>query len=623
MNRCDIHNHTFFSNIRLIDALSSPKGLIDRAIDIGLKGVAVTDHECLSAHVQAKQYMDSIQEQHPDFKLMLGNEIYLVDERPCKEHYHFLLIAKNKKGHDMLNRLSSTAWYYMYSAKGMDRVDLLKSELEEVVLKNPGNLIRSTRCIGGELGKRVLALTAAEKKNDESEIRLQYNKIIEFILWNKKLFGSDFYLEIQPGISKEQIIVNNRIKSIAKAFEVKIIVTSDSHYLKPEDRIVHKNYLNSKEGDREVDAFYRDAYLHTNEDIIQKLALSDYSQEEVERIFNNTMEIYDKVEVYNFFHSQDIPTVEVKYYPKKDVRMPQYPNLERLYKSDDEQDRYWINECVTALYNKKLNDKKEYWEELEEEARVKTVIGQKLNTNMFRYPNTLKHYIDMMWDCGSIIGAGRGSSCAALNHYLLGITQLDPVQWNFPFFRYLNDERVELGDIDLDLAPSKKGQIIQNIKRERRHMFNDDMPQWVKDNLGCTLVATFGTEKTKSAILRRCRGYRSEEYPDGIEVDEAQYLSSLVPSTRGFVWDIKDVVYGNPEKDRTPVYPFISAVNNYPGLLDTIIAIGDVVKSRSSHASGVIFFDGDPFERMAFMRVPGGDGDIITQYDLHSAETLG
>lgn len=152
-------------------------------------------------------------------------------------------------------------------------------------------------------------------------------------------------------------------------------------------------------------------------------------------------------------------------------------------------------------------------------------------------------------------------------------------------------------------------------------MFNDDIPQWAKENLGCTLIATFGTESTKSAILTACRGYRSEDYPDGIEVDDAQYMSSLIPQERGFLWSIKDVIYGNEEKGRKPITSFINEVNKYPGLLDIIIAIDGVKNKRSSHASGVILFDNDPFEYCSFMKTP--KGEIIAAFDLHDLEYLG
>ena len=111
-----------------------------------------------------------------------------------------------------------------------------------------------------------------------------------------------------------------------------------------------------------------------------------------------------------------------------------------------------------------------------------------------------------------------------MNHFLLGITQLDPLEWDLPFWRYLNKKRLELGDIDLDLCPSKRPTIINEIKKERGKNFNSDIDDLSKENLGCTLIATFGTESTKATIGTACRGYRSEEYPDGIDPDTSAYL---------------------------------------------------------------------------------------------------
>lgn len=139
--------------------------------------------------------------------------------------------------------------------------------------------------------------------------------------------------------------------------------------------------------------------------------------------------------------------------------------------------------------------------------------------------------------------------------------------------------------------------------------------------MGCTLIATFGTESTKSAILTACRGYRSEDCPDGIDVDTAQYLSSLIPQERGFIWSLSEVVYGNEEKGRKPITLFINEVSLYPGLLDVMMGIEGLISRRGSHASGVIMFDEDPYEFGCFMRTPSGD--VITQYDLHMAEAAG
>lgn len=176
-------------------------------------------------------------------------------------------------------------------------------------------------------------------------------------------------------------------------------------------------------------------------------------------------------------------------------------------------------------------------------------------------------------------------------------------------------------DIDIDICPSKKGAIVDRIKEERGARFNSDINELSKKNLGCTLVATYGTEGTKSAILTACRGYRSEEYPEGIDNDESQYIASLVPSERGFLWSLSEVLNGNPEKGREPVAAFKAEVDQYPGLLEIMFGIEGLVNKRSSHASGVILFDEDPYEFGCFMKTP--KGEIITQYDLHDCEAAG
>ena len=171
------------------------------------------------------------------------------------------------------------------------------------------------------------------------------------------------------------------------------------------------------------------------------------------------------------------------------------------------------------------------------------------------------------------------------------------------------------------MCPSKRPKILNEIKKERGENFNKDIDELSRKNLGCTLIATFGTEGTRSTILTACRGYRSEDFPDGIDVDTAQYLSSLIPSERGFLWSLNDVVNGNPDKNRKPNKIFINEVNQYPGLLNIMQGIEGLINKRSSHASGVILFDEDPYEFGSFMRTP--KGEVITAYDLHMCEACG
>lgn len=422
---------------------------------------------------------------------------------------------------------------------------------------------------GGELSVNTLNLIHAERIGDKENAILAHNNIVNFVLWCKEIFGEDFYIECAPGGSKDQIEVNSRLVNIAAAFNVKMVIGSDAHYLKKEDRYVHEAYLNSKGGEREVASFYEYAYLQSNEEEKENLAKSGFIDAFVEQMYENSYEIYNKVEDYSLGHKQTIPHVEVTDYPKK-VLSPEliekFPILASMYNSDDKIERYWVNKCVNRLEKIGLKNK-QYLDRLEYEADIKRTISEKLETNMFAYPVTLQHYVDLFWECGSIVGAGRGSSCSGLNHYLLGITQLDPIKWNLPFWRYLNKERVELGDIDLDLNPSKRPLILQRIKEERGKNFNADIDDLSRKNLGCTLIATFGTEGTRSTILTACRGYRSEDCPDGIEVDIAQYLSSLIPQERGFLWPLSDVVYGNEEKGRRPNKTFLNEVQQYPRII--------------------------------------------------------
>lgn len=641
--RFEVHSHSEFSNIRLLDCINKIPALIDRAVEIGLSGIALTDHECLSGAPEANFYAQELLQKYPDFKVAIGNEIYLTPNREMgQKYYHFILIAKNKTGFRALRELSSRAWMNSYWDRGLERVPTTYNDLEEIVTKYPNSLIATTACIGGELSFQVLNLIKAEKHKEDSLIIEAHNNIVRFVLWCKKLFGEDFYIECAPGQSSEQIAVNKRLKSVAAAFNCKMVLGSDAHYLTKEDRFVHKAYLNSKGGEREVDAFYEYAYLQDENDIKENIIPSELNYDE---LVNNSYEIYNKIENYNIAHKQTIPKVKVKDYPHQPIKKEfaeNYPILTQMFNSEDKYERYWVNQCAEQLIKKQL-DKKEYWERLEEEADIKKTISEKLETNMFRYPIVLQHYVDLFWECGSTVGAGRGSSCSGLNHYLLGVTQLDPIKWDLPFWRYLNKERIELGDIDIDLCPSKRPLILQKIKEERGANFSSEIDELSRKNLGCTLIATFGTEGTKSAILTACRGYRGQGsgyttrvqggglvpesevgeiiYHDGIDVDTAQYLSSLIPSERGFLWPLKDIVYGNKNKDRKPINAFITEINKYPGLLDIAMAIEGLVNKRSSHASGVILFDEDPYEFGCFMKTP--KGEIITQWDLHKCEACG
>lgn len=611
----DCHAHTEYSNIRLLDSINHPKELIDRAIELGLSGCSITDHEALCSHMIVNKYAKEIKEKYPDFRIALGNEIYLTETRESgQKYYHFILLAKDELGYRALKELSSKAWYNVYVDRRMERVPTLKSELTEVMSKYKGHVVGTTACFGGELSTNLYGMALAQAANDNQMAKYYYDKACDFINYCLTTFGREnFYIECAPSTKNDQVIVNKKLLGVAKAYGLNMIVGTDAHYLKKEDRFVHKSYLNSKGGEREVDDFYEFTYLQSPAEVRANLYKSFEDEKVIDWIFDCSLKLKEQIDFYSLEHHQSIPEVNVKDYEKthwfnKEFE-EEYPILASLFESDNKQERYWVNQCFEALEKKGIGLDERYLARLNEEARVKRVIGEKLETCMFAYPNTLQHYIDLFWRCGSTVGAGRGSACSGLNHYLLGVTQLDPIEWDLPFWRYLNDERVELGDIDIDLAPSKLPKIFKEIREER-------------GEFGLIQVCTFGTEGTKSAILTACRGYRSEDYPDGIDVDDAQYISSLVPSERGFLWSLKDLIEGDPDKGRKPQQQFINTVNMYPGLLDIMKGIEGMVCRRGIHASGVILFDEDKiFDEAAIMRAP--NGNLITQWDLHDQEAAG
>ena len=607
-NRSSIHNHSYYSNLRLLDALPSPESIIDRALELGINMIGISEHESLSSHIRVNKYGLKLQEQHPDFKTMLCNEIYLTENRDKgQKYYHFLLGAKNAQGHQMLREASSIAWLNGFFDRGLQRVPLLYEELVEIIKKyGKGNLIASSACIGSIIGQQILAMKKAEIVGDINGRKEAHDKIVQHVLFCKEWFDDDFYFEIAPATYPDQIYVNKKTLELCKVFDVKATVQDDSHRLTQEDFIAHKALLNSKQGEREsIESFYGFTYLQSYDDIRKHLEPIDC---DVDELFANSMEIYDKVEMYSLLHNQQVPQVSVPDFPKVKGNTG-YQHLDSLLESDNEQERYWVNFCLNKMKKKDIYNET-YLSELDNEARIQRIVGKKLNTCIFSYPIFLQHYFDLIWECGGCIGTGRGSSSAGLDNYLMNLTQYDPIKAGVNnYFRYLNENRFELPDLDFDLPPTTRSKWFHKIREER-------------GPLGLIQVCTFSTMSSRAAILSSCRGYRSEDYPNGIDVDTAQYLTSLIGSQRGFTYSIKDMIEGNKEKGIQPNKIFINEVNKYKGLLDIIKKLEGTISSRSIHASGCVFNDpGHEFDKGAIMTAP--DGTLITQWSLHDAEAAG
>ena len=184
MQRFEVHSHSEYSNLRLLDCINKISNLVSYAREIGLKGIAITDHESLSGHMEANILAQEIIKEDPNFKVALGNEIYLTDTRESGiEYWHFILIALDKIGQRQLRELSSVSWMNSYYDRGMERVPTLKSELEEKIAADPGHVVATTACLGGEFSKNILRMEEARRIGDVKTAEQSKQNIINFVLW--------------------------------------------------------------------------------------------------------------------------------------------------------------------------------------------------------------------------------------------------------------------------------------------------------------------------------------------------------------------------------------------------------------------------------------------------------
>lgn len=618
-----LHVHSEFSNKRLLDSINRIPNMIEYVAELGQNGLALTDHESLSGHVKFIKEVKSLREQgkiSEDFKPILGNEIYLVDENEMLEQkeqgsikfYHFLLLAKDEEGHRQLKRLSSRAWGRMFNYKGMDRVPTFYKDIEEVIGDNKGHIIASSACLGSKLSQEILKILFEENVDvDETKQRIH-----DFIIWCQNIFGDNFYIELQPSQTIEQVEVNKYALMIAKAYGIRHIFTTDAHYLKPEDRDIHKAYLTSDEeeqggGGREVDAFYETTHFFT-----VKMLADYFNYLEEEDFINgvmNTKFIADGIEIYDLFHKQTIPKVPVPndskwYYNNKIYKIASnYKWINKAINSQEIYDRYLVNQSLIGMENKiSANEYAEALERLDIEFMEILKASISKEEPMSSYFITEKKNIDIIWEeAESIVAPGRGSAVGYLIDYLIGITQVNPLKQGIlmPHWRFISAERPDYPDIDIDI-PSHK-----------RNMAFSCLEKYYK-TIGGTIirVCTFGTETSKSAILTACRGLK-------INNDIGLYLSSLIPVERGKVRSIEDCYYGNESKGLEPVYEFKNIVDEHDNLLQVALGIQGLINKRSSHACGVIVTDKDLMLSNAVMRTPSGE--LVTQFDLNDSEYVG
>ena len=599
-----LHCHSDASNLRMLDCCNKLSDMVDTAIELGLSGLALTDHESLSNHIKAIQIQKKMQEKEIPFKILLGDESYLVDSlEEVRDHYqpkvtkffHFIFIAKDAIGHRQLREISSTAWGNSFYTGKMERVPITKKQVEDIIGDNKGHLIFSTACIGGELAWWIL--------NDNKE---DLHKFIEWCsYW---AIPENFYLEMQPNDSPEQMKVNQEIIKISQETGIKTIITTDCHYLTADKAKIHEAYLNSREDEsRETLEFYRSCYLMSSDEIHEWMD-KQIGADKVDEALQNTIEIGDKIEFFDLFCPTIVPETPIPEFEVRNVFKNFYdicPSIQEYAESKNVYDRYLLK-LIEDGFQKRIpyttlseEEITSMVQRIDIELKEMALVTEKLGTSISSYYITTLDLVDIMWNEGdSIVGVARGSVTGMFTMYLIGITQISPLPYNLKHWRHISASKVELSDVDLDSAASRRPKIIEEIKKKYGYdkVLNS---------------CTFKTEGPKSAILSCCRGM-------GVPTEEASYIANLIPVTRGFTWSISDCLYGNEEEGRDPVVTFKTECEKYNGLLEAALSIEGLICGRSIHASAVYLFNTNYLDHNARMKAPNGLD--ITQFNMKDSD---
>lgn len=592
-----LHNHTEYSNLRLRDSINKIPDLMARAEELGHTVIGFTDHESVSSWIKIEKEA----KKHPNLKVIRGNEIYLVRNglnsdnfvSGVDRYYHFVLLARDLEGAKQIMEISTRAWRRSYMARGMRRVPTYYQDLWDIIGANPGHVIGSTACLGGALPTQILRGT------DRDKLDKWINQMI-------LIFGKDnFYLEMQPSRNQDQIKVNRELFKFANYHGLNYIITTDSHYLKKEDRVIHKAYLNAQNGDREVDDFYATTYMMGTEELELYMKASFDDVDIIHAAYKSIEDIANKCEDFSLLKPLRIPDLKWKDLPHNLADLDKYiaviPALAKFNESGYVSDNALVWAIINGINEHTDLQNQQAYDEINSNLEMTWVSSEVNKARWSAYYLNLQKIIDLCWEAGSVVGPGRGSGVGFILLYVLGITQINPLREKtrtFPW-RFLNPDRVSVLDIDFDIEGGRRAQVLLKF----REYYGDDR---------VANVATFRTEKSKSAILTAARGL-------GIDVDVAQYIASLIPADRGLLRTLDQCMYGDEENDWAPIKQFVfEMTENYPELWNVAHNIEGLICGSGIHAGGVIFVD-EPFtESTGLMRAP--DGTICTAFELHDCE---
>ena len=539
-----LHIHSEFS---LLDGANRIKDLPVRAKELGMDSIAITDHGVMFGAIDFYKACKK-----EGVKPIIGCEVYVAprsrtDKQPGidNHYYHLILLAKNNEGYKNLSKLVSLSFVDGYYYK--PRID------REILEKYHEGLICLSACLAGEVNQALLS-----GQNEKAE---------QVALWHKKVFGDDYYIEIQNNGIKEQVLANQKLVQLARKLDIPLVATNDAHYLKREDAYNHEVLLCIQTGKRMSD---EDRMKFDTDELYVK------SPEEMAEYFKafpdaieNTVKIAEQCNVEFEFGHTILPNYDVP---------PEYPTHYDFLKE---------------LCDKGL--KKRYGENLSEEIQQRA----EYELSIIKKMGYVDYYL-IVWDFihyaktnGIPVGPGRGSGAGSILAYAIEITDIDPIKYGLLFERFLNPERISMPDFDVDFSDERRQEVIDYVARKYGH---DHVSQ----------IITFGTMAAKMVIRDVARVL---DYPYA----EADALAKMIPNEIHIT--IKKALEQNKElKDR------YDTDEQTRKILDIAMGLEGMPRQASTHACGVVITK-DPVDTYVPLYVR--DGQINTQYIMTTLEELG
>ena len=528
-----LHVHTYYS---ILDGQSSISKLVDKAIGNGMRGMAVTDHGDMFGIKEFFDYCNKVnggrkKEGLEPFKPILGCEMYVARHRKEDKNkdngdrsgYHLIVLAKNYRGYKNLIKLVSNAWVDgFYGRPRTDRADLERYHED---------LIVCSACIAGEVPRKIL-------QDDIAGAR-------EAIEWYKRVFGDDYYLELQRHEVKDPSIRANRetfplqqkankvLIELAKEYGIKLVCTNDAHFVDQENAEAHDHLLCLSTG-KDLDdpsrmLYSKQEWFKTREEMNEVFA-------DVPEALSNTLEILDKVEFYDIENAPIMPFFPIPEDFGTEEQWRERFSEEDLFKeftSDENGENQLPREegekkiAKLGGYDKlyRIKFEADYLAKLAYEGAAKLYpmpLTQEVDDRIrfelhimktMGFPGyflIVQDFINSARDeLGVMVGPGRGSAAGSVVAYCLGITKIDPIKYDLLFERFLNPDRISLPDIDTDFDDDGRGRVLE----------------WVEDKYGhenCAHIITYGTMATKNSIKDVAR---VEKLP----LEKANWLCKLIP----------------------------------------------------------------------------------------------